>query len=141
MGKIPFVQKRVRRTYGQAQQGAAPALIKTLRPPGDGDGLYFRSLGEGKRISSTATASTAASGKRRIGPYPEVSLDDARVRHAALRKQVIADKIDPMAEKERAKANAPAAAPAPSRPSARWPTPTSRRTRRAGEIRSTASNG
>jgi integrase len=47
-----------------------------------------------------------------LGPFPEISLDEARARHAALRKKVIADKVDPMAEKERGKANAPKSAPA-----------------------------
>jgi integrase len=46
-----------------------------------------------------------------LGPFPEISLDEARARHAALRKKVIADKVDPMAEKERVKAKAPADAP------------------------------
>jgi integrase len=38
-----------------------------------------------------------------IGPYPEVSLPDARAQHTALRKRVVADKADPLAEKRAGK--------------------------------------
>ena len=39
-----------------------------------------------------------------IGPYPEVTLADARAKHAAFRKTVVSDKRDPLAEKRAAKA-------------------------------------
>jgi hypothetical protein len=38
-----------------------------------------------------------------IGPYPEIDLARARVEHVKLRKRVVADKIDPLAEKQAAK--------------------------------------
>ena len=49
-----------------------------------------------------------------IGPYPEVSLSEARKKHAALRSRVLNDKADPVEEKRTAKA---AKSDAPSVPS------------------------
>ena len=51
-----------------------------------------------------------------IGPYPEVSLAEARVKHAALRKTVVVDKRDPVADKRAAMASATSAANAAAKP-------------------------
>ena len=45
-----------------------------------------------------------------IGPYPEVSLIEARAKHTELRKRVVVDKADPLAER-RAARQAAAVAP------------------------------
>jgi integrase len=117
MGKNPVRQKQAKGAcdkMGKLSKARLPALIKKSGRVGDGDGLYFRTLGDGDKAYWLYRY--RINGRERetsIGPYPEVSLDDARVRHAALRKQVIADKIDPLEERER-KATAPALAPVPT---------------------------
>jgi integrase len=75
----------------------------------------LRSLGAGKSYWAYRYRSPdpAAGGRERevsLGPYPEVSLNEARIRHAELRKQVIVDKLDPSAERRAAREEAKAAA-------------------------------
>ena len=78
--------------------------VETLRKPGmiaDGAGLYFRVTPTGAR---GWIFRYMLDGKRRdfgLGPFPAVSLADARERAIAARRQVI-DKIDPVAERARA---------------------------------------
>ena len=93
---------------GKLNKARLLSLAKTKGRAGDGDGLYFRSLGDGKAYFLYRYRINGRERETSIGPYPEVSLEEARVRHAGLRKLLIADRIDPMAAKERALA-APAA--------------------------------
>jgi integrase len=75
---------------------------------GDGDGFFLRVLDPGKRVYWTYRYTLA--GRERetsIGPYPEMSLADARAKHAELRADVL-KKIDPLAGRRNGKA-APAA--------------------------------
>jgi integrase len=68
----------------------------------DGDGLFLRVLDPGKRVYWTYRFTLG--GKERetsIGPYPELSLADARQKHAELRAKVLS-KIDPLAGKRSA---------------------------------------
>ena len=86
-------------------QASLRSLIKKTGRHSDGGGLYFRVIGGGK---SYWTYRYRVGGKERetsIGPFPEITLDEARDKHAALRKQVRTDKIDPLAQKRAAKAN------------------------------------
>ncbi len=81
------------------------SLAKTRGRYGDGDGLYLKVLDPGRRIYWVYRFSIG--GKEReasVGPYPEFSLAEARIKHAALRKTVVVDKIDPLAQKRAAKA-------------------------------------
>jgi hypothetical protein len=80
------------------------------------------------------------SGKERetsLGPYPELGLAEARIKHAELRKMVRVDLVDPIAEKRAAKTAQPSAAP----PSGRWPTSSSPRTNRRGAPANTHGSG
>jgi len=73
---------------------------------GDGDGLFLRVLDPGRRVYWTYRYTL--SGKERetsIGPYPEMSLADARGKHAGLRAQVL-NKSDPLAGKRNGKSTA-----------------------------------
>lgn len=78
--------------------------VESLREPGmiaDGGGLYFRVTRTGGR---GWIFRYMLDGKRRdlgLGPYPAVSLADARERALTARRQVV-DKIDPVAERARA---------------------------------------
>jgi integrase len=83
-------------------------LDAALKKPGrhsDGDGLFFRTLGAGRAYFIYRFRVHGLEREMSLGPYPEISLADARIKHAALRKQVIADKADPLAARdaERAK--------------------------------------
>ena len=49
-----------------------------------------------------------------LGPYPGLSLTDARAKHLAERKAVVVDKVDPLARKRAAKAAAAAKGEAPT---------------------------
>ena len=83
------------------------SFAKTRGRYGDGDGMYLRVLDPGRRIYWVYRYRLA--GKEReisIGPYPEVSLADARVKHAAHRNSVVVHKRDPLADKRAAKASA-----------------------------------
>ena len=72
---------------------------------GDGDGLYLRVLDPGRRIYWVYRYRINKKEREiSIGPYPEVTLADARAKHAAFRKTVVSDKRDPLAEKRAAKA-------------------------------------
>jgi integrase len=88
------------------------ALRGLLAKPGrhsDGQGLFFRSLGLDRAYWVYRYRSTATGHKDRelsIGPYPEVTLIEARAKHAELRKRVVVDRADPLAEKRAAKAAA-----------------------------------
>src|SRR5579864_5568624 len=81
------------------------ALTKTKGRFGDGDGLFFRSFGGGKAYWVYRYRTHGCEREMSLGPFPEVSLDDARAKHVAARKLVVADKADPLAARdaERAK--------------------------------------
>jgi integrase-like protein/Arm domain-containing DNA-binding protein len=79
---------------------------------GDGDGLFLRVLDPGRRVYWTYRYTL--NGRERetsLGSFPELSLADARAKHAALRKTVVTDKSDPLAGKRNGKS---AASPASS---------------------------
>ena len=91
-------------------------LAKLIDRPGrhgDGQGLYFRAIGEKKAYFVYRYYLAGKEREVSIGPYPEVSLAEARIKHAALRKIVVSDKRDPLADKRAAKASASASASAP----------------------------
>ena len=73
-----------------------------LKKPGrhaDGQGLYFRSVGDAKAYWVYRYRIGGREREMSLGPYPEITLAEARSKHAAMRKAVIADKIDPLAGK------------------------------------------
>ena len=90
------------------------------KPPGrypDGDGLHFKVAGEGKAYFTFRFTFKGRERELSIGPYPELSLEAARIKHKRLSADV-AEGIDPAAERKAVKAaiaakaeNAPSAAP------------------------------
>jgi integrase len=66
---------------------------------GDGGGLFFRTLGSGKAYWAYRFRVDGREREMSIGPFPEVSLAQARAKHMELRRQVIVDKLDPLAER------------------------------------------
>ena len=77
----------------------------------DGDGLFLRVLDPGKRVYWTYRYTLG--GRERetsIGPFPELSLADARAKHADLRALVL-NKSDPLAGRRNATVAAPSEKP------------------------------
>ena len=124
------------------QKLSPPALKALIRKPGrhsDGQGLYFRVLGDAKAYWVYRYRIGGKERETSLGPYPELSLADARVRHDDLRKRVVTGKADPIAEKRAAK-NVQAATAVPTfgdiadaylrRTRARGATPSTRRSGR-----------
>ena len=74
----------------------------------------FRTLGDNKAYWVFTYRIGGKEREKSIGPYPEVSLSEARIKHAALRARVLNDKIDPVGEKRAAKAARAHAASVPS---------------------------
>jgi integrase len=90
------------------------ALKGLIRQPGrhsDGGGLYFRVLNDAKAYFVYRYTVSGKERETSLGPYPELGLAEARIKHAELRKMVRVDRIDPIAEKRAAKTAQPSAAP------------------------------
>ena len=80
------------------------ALKGLLKKPGrhsDGQGLYFRAVGDAKAYWVYRFRINGREREMSLGPYPEMTLAEARAKHAALRKTVIADGVDPLALKNK----------------------------------------
>jgi integrase len=82
---------------------------------GDGQGLFFRSLGESKCYWVYRYRVGGRERELSLGPWPELGLIEARLKHAEQRKRVVVDHADPLAEKRAAKAVA-AASPKTAKP-------------------------
>jgi integrase len=94
---------------GKLTQAKLPRLIEKPGRHSDGQGLFFRTLGQSRaywvyRFRSPDHETKGRERELSIGPFPEVSLIEARLKHAELRKRVVVDKADPLAEKQAAKA-------------------------------------
>ena len=84
-------------------QAALRRLIKKTGRHSDGGGLYFRVIGEGKVYFVYRYRVGGKERETSLGPFPELTLAEAREKHAALRKRVVVDRADPLAEKRGAK--------------------------------------
>ncbi len=82
--------------------GLKKLLVKPGRH-GDGAGLFFRTLGGDKAYWVYRYRAGGREREFSIGPYPEVSLTEARAKHMELRKRVVVDKADPLAERRAAR--------------------------------------
>src|ERR1700739_3186864 len=81
-----------------------PALIEKPNRYGDGDGLFFRTLGQGRAYWTFRYRLGGKEREMSLGPFAELSLKEARSRHTAARKAVVVDKVDPLADRRAAKA-------------------------------------
>jgi integrase len=78
-------------------------LKKLIANPGrhsDGKGLYFRTIGEGRAYWCYRYRIGGKEREISIGPFPEVSLEQARAEHVKLRNRVVNDRGDPLADKQ-----------------------------------------
>ena len=78
-------------------------LIKKPGRHGDGQGLFFRTLGENRAYFVFRFRINRIEHEMSLGPYPELGLAEARRKHAELRAQVL-NRINPMAGKRNGKA-------------------------------------
>ena len=79
-----------------------PQGLRTLlKKPGrhaDGQGLFFRTLGENRAYFVYRFRLNRVEHEMSVGPYPELGLGEARRKHAELRAQVL-NGINPMAKR------------------------------------------
>jgi integrase len=93
---------------GKLTQAKLKGLLDRPGRYGDGDGLFFRSLGQnrGYWVYRYRSPDPENKGKERelsLGPFPELGVLEARAKHIAMRMRVVNDKVDPLGEKRAAK--------------------------------------
>jgi hypothetical protein len=74
---------------GKLNDKGLQALIDKPGRRSDGDGLYFRTLGLGRAYFVYRFRSGGKEREMSLGPYPELSLEEARKKHVAVRKTVV----------------------------------------------------
>jgi integrase len=88
---------------GKLHAKSLDAKTKTSGRHSDGDGLYLRTTGADKGHRAYWQYRYTFDGRMRemsLGPYPELSLADARAKHAGARKSRLVDKVDPMGDRD-----------------------------------------
>ena len=93
-------------------QGLKGLIERPGRYP-DGQGLFFKTLGLGRAYWTYRYRSGGKERETSIGPYPEIGIEQARIKHADLRAMVL-KKIDPVGDKRNAKAAVAAKATVPT---------------------------
>jgi integrase len=93
-------------------QGLKGLIEKPDRYP-DGQGLFFKTLGQGRAYWTYRFRSGGKERETSLGPYPETTLEQARIKHAELRAMVLKG-IDPVADGRNAKAAVAAKADVPT---------------------------
>ena len=99
---------------GKLNDKGLQALLKKPGRHSDGDGLYFRTIGLGRAYFVYRFHSGSKEREMSLGPYPELSLEEARKKHMTLRTAVKVDKADPLANRRADKAAAIAKTGAPT---------------------------
>jgi integrase len=89
---------------GKLNDKGLQALLKKPGRHSDGDGLYFRTLGQSRAYWVYRYHAGGKEREMSLGPYPELSLSEAREKHIAERKAVRVDKTDPLARRRADKA-------------------------------------
>ena len=85
-----------------SSQGLKGLIERPGRYP-DGQGLFFKTLGQGRAYWTYRYRSRGKERETSLGPYPEVGIEKARIKHAELRAMVL-KQIDPVADRRNAKA-------------------------------------
>ena len=93
-------------------QGLKGLIEKPDRYP-DGQGLFFKTLGQGRAYWTYRYRSGGKERETSLGPYPEITLEQARIKHAELRAMVLKG-IDPVADRRNARTAAAAKADVPT---------------------------
>ena len=79
---------------GKLNDRGLAALIERPGRYADGRGLFFKTLGMGRAYWTVRYTLNGKGRETSLGPYPEVTLEEARIRHKVLVADV-AQKIDP----------------------------------------------
>ena len=80
------------------KKGLDALLTKPPKRHPDGGGLFFKVAGRGKAYWTFRYSLGPKESETSLGPYPEMSLDAARIRHLELRA-IVAKKIDPVGKR------------------------------------------
>ena len=88
---------------GDLNEKGLKGLIERPGRYRDGQGLFFKTLGLGRAYFVYRYRVGGKETETSLGPYPETTLEQARIKHAALRAMVL-KKIDPVSQKRAAKA-------------------------------------
>jgi hypothetical protein len=79
---------------GKLNAKGLKALIEKPDRYPNGDGLFFKTLGQGRAYWTYRFTISGVGTERSLGPYPEVEIDEARIKHAEKRALVLKG-IDP----------------------------------------------
>jgi integrase len=79
-------------------KGLAALMKKPPKRWPDGDGLFFRTAGQGKAYWTARYTVGRRERETSLGPYPEVGIDEARIKHLDLRG-ALARKVDPVGKR------------------------------------------
>jgi integrase len=85
---------------GKLTQNRLKSLIAKPGRHSDGGGLYFRTIGLDRAYWVYRFTIDGKTREMSVGPYPELGLIEARAKHAELRKKVVVDGADPLAERQ-----------------------------------------
>ena len=99
-------------------KGLAALMKKPPKRWPDGDGLFFRTAGQGKAYWTARYTVGRRERETSLGPYPEVGIDEARIKHLDLRA-ALARKVDPVGKRS---AKTPSATPSGTPTFGQWPT-------------------
>jgi integrase len=94
-------------------KGLDALMTKPPKRHPDGEGLFFKTAGQGKAYWTYRFTLNGGERERSIGPYPEISLDEARIRHKRWVADVAAG-IDPVGARPQPKAERPVKSGAPT---------------------------
>ena len=92
------------------QKGLDALLKKPAKRWPDGEGLFFKTARDRKAYFTFRFTLGRKETETSIGPHPEMTLDEARIRHLELRALVLKG-IDPAAKRQAKAAPAPSGAP------------------------------
>ena len=92
------------------QKGLDALLKKPAKRWPDGEGLFFKTARDRKAYFTFRFTLGRKETETSIGPHPEMTLDEARIRHLELRALVLKG-IDPVAKRQAKAAPAPSGAP------------------------------
>ena len=84
------------------EKSLKPMLTRPPKRYPDGQGLYFKTIGLGRAYFTYRFMLKGGERELSVGPFPETTLDQARIKHAELRALVLRG-IDPRGEKRAAK--------------------------------------
>jgi integrase len=89
-------------TMGKLNPKDLKALIERPGRYVDGDGLYFKTIGQGRAYWTYRFTAHGKGREMSLGPYPELTLEQARIKHKRLSADVD-EGIDPVGRKHKAK--------------------------------------